>query len=195
MRRAGDCSHESRFKNGPWPREYSGAIVFRLHVLEIFVPALAKTSGGHYRIGASLPGEIQFGTGRKIRGFAPEAMEQMLRYRWPGNVRELKNVVERAVVLARGEFIEVEDLTLSKLSTAGDTAEVVPNSAGVFETMSLEELERRHIMATLNATSWNKSQTARILGIERSDVGPQNRSLRIGREFAATGESGAANVM
>ena len=67
-------------------------------------------------------------TGRKIRGFTPEAMEQMLRYRWPGNVRELKNVVERAVVLARGEIIELEDLTLSKLSTAGDTADVVPSA-------------------------------------------------------------------
>jgi Nif-specific regulatory protein len=82
----------------------------------------------------------------------------------------LKNVVERAVVLTRGESIEMEDLTLSKLSTAGDTAEVVPNPAGVFEPMSLEELERRHILATLNATNWNKSQTARILGIERSTL-------------------------
>ena len=53
----------------------------------------------------------------------------MLRYRWPGNVRELKNVIERAVVLARGELIELEDLTLSKLATAGDTADVVPSAA------------------------------------------------------------------
>ncbi len=94
----------------------------------------------------------------------------MLRYRWPGNVRELKNVVERAVVLARGETIEMEDLALSKLQTAGDTAEIVPSSSNSFEPMSLEELERRHILATLNATSWNKSQTARILGIERSTL-------------------------
>ena len=109
-------------------------------------------------------------TGRKIRGFGSDAMEQMLRYRWPGNVRELKNVMERAVVLARGESIEMEDLALSKLQTAGDTAEIVPSSANAFEPMSLEELERRHILATLNATSWNKSQTARILGIERSTL-------------------------
>src|SRR5262249_57752333 len=87
-------------------------------------------------------------TGRKIRGFSPEAMDQMLRYRWPGNVRELKNVVERAVVLARGEFIEIDDLTLSKLSTAGDTADAVPSAANVFEPLSLEELERRHILST-----------------------------------------------
>ena len=81
-------------------------------------------------------------TGRRLRGFAPDAKEQMLAYRWPGNVRELKNVVERAVVLARGDYIEVEDLTLTKLSTAGDTADVAPPS--VFEAVSLDEIERRH---------------------------------------------------
>ena len=62
-------------------------------------------------------------------------------------------------------------MTLSKLSTAGDTAEIVAIvGRTAFEPMSLEELERRHILATLNATSWNKSQTARILGIERSTL-------------------------
>jgi transcriptional regulator with GAF, ATPase, and Fis domain len=145
-------------------------LFFRLHVLEVFVPALRKRPEDITELAHHFLLKFNSETGRKIRGFAPEAMEQMLRYRWPGNVRELKNVVERAVVLARGETIEVEDLTLSKLSTAGDTAEVVPNSAGVFEPMSLEELERRHILATLNATSWNKSQTARILEIERSTL-------------------------
>ena len=74
------------------------------------------------------------------------------------------------MVLARGEFIDVEDLTLSKLSTAGDTAEVSQGGPNMFEPMSLEELERRHIMATLTATGWNKSQTSRILGIERSTL-------------------------
>jgi transcriptional regulator with GAF, ATPase, and Fis domain len=145
-------------------------LFFRLHVLEIFVPALRKRPEDITELAHHFLLKFNAETGRKIRGFAPEAMEQMLHYRWPGNVRELKNVVERAVVLSRAETIEVEDLTLSKLSTAGDTAEVVPNSAGVFEPMSLDELERRHILATLNATNWNKSQTARILGIERSTL-------------------------
>jgi Nif-specific regulatory protein len=145
-------------------------LFFRLHVLEIFVPALRKRPEDITELAHHFLQKFNVETGRKIRGFAPEAMDQMLRYRWPGNVRELKNVIERAVVLARAEFIEVDDLTLSKLSTAGDTADVVAASANAFEPMSLEELERRHILATLNATSWNKSQTSRILGIERSTL-------------------------
>ena len=145
-------------------------LFFRLHVLEIFVPALRKRPEDITELAHHFLQKFNVETGRKIRGFAPEAMDQMLRYRWPGNVRELKNVIERAVVLARAEFIEMDDLTLSKLSTAGDTADVVAASANIFEPMSLEELERRHILATLNATSWNKSQTSRILGIERSTL-------------------------
>ncbi|HEV3024440.1 MAG TPA: hypothetical protein VGX76_18315 [Pirellulales bacterium] len=50
-------------------------------------------------------------TGRRLRGLTPRAMEQMVRYRRPCNVRELKNVVERAIVLAEDEFIDVQDLS------------------------------------------------------------------------------------
>jgi Nif-specific regulatory protein len=164
-------------------------LFFRLHVLEIFVPALRKRPEDITELAHHFLLKFNAETGRKIRGFSPEAMEQMLRYRWPGNVRELKNVVERAVVLARGECIEVEDLTLSKLSTAGDTAEVVPNPAGVFEPMSLDELERRHILATLNATNWNKSQTARILEIERSTLDRKIDRYELDTNFPQRGRS------
>jgi DNA-binding NtrC family response regulator len=145
-------------------------LYFRLHVLEIFVPALRKRPEDISELSHHFLLKFNSETGRKIRGFTVEAMEQMLRYRWPGNVRELKNVIERAVVLSRAEQIDVEDLTLSKLSTAGDTAEISPAAANEFEPVSLEELERRHILATLNSTGWNKSQTSRILGIERSTL-------------------------
>jgi transcriptional regulator with GAF, ATPase, and Fis domain len=145
-------------------------LFFRLHVLEIFVPALRKRPEDIAELAHHFLLRYNAETGRKIRGFSTDAMELMLRYRWPGNVRELKNVIERAVVLARGEMIELEDLALSKLQTAGDTADVVPSAGNAFEPMSLEELERRQILATLTATSWNKSQTARILGIERSTL-------------------------
>ncbi len=55
------------------------------------------------------------------------AMEQMKRYRWPGNVREMKNVIERAIVLAEGVYIDQQDLMLSKLPTTGDTNDMPPS--------------------------------------------------------------------
>ena len=108
-------------------------------------------------------------TASKIQGFTPAAMEQMLRYRWPGNVRELKNVIERAVVLTRGQYIDHGDLTLSALKTAGDT-EVGMEPLSASEPTSLADMERLHILSTLQHTGWNKSRSANILGIERSTL-------------------------
>jgi transcriptional regulator with GAF, ATPase, and Fis domain len=144
-------------------------LYFRLHVLEIFVPALRKRPEDIPELAQYFFHKYNLETGRKLRGFTPRAMEQMVRYRWPGNVRELKNVVERAIVLATGDYIDQEDLMLSKLPTTGDTSEALP-SVAEFKPVSLAEMERRHILATLKATSWNKSQTAQLLGIERSTL-------------------------
>ena len=144
-------------------------LYFRLHVLEVFVPPLRKRPEDIPVLAQYFLQRFNAETGRRLRGYTTAAAEQMRQYRWPGNVRELKNVVERAVVLARGDVIDAEDLTLTKLATAGDTADVLPNPSS-FEPLSLDEVERRHILATLNATNWNKSQTAIILGIERSTL-------------------------
>jgi Nif-specific regulatory protein len=144
-------------------------LFFRLHVLEIVVPPLRKRPEDIPDLANHFLQKFNAETGRRIKGFTPRAMEQIRSYRWPGNVRELKNVVERAVVLTRGEFIDLEDLTLSRLATAGDTGEVVATPRQ-YQPMSLEDVERRHILATLAATGWNKSQAAAILGIERSTL-------------------------
>ncbi|HEV3137138.1 MAG TPA: sigma 54-interacting transcriptional regulator [Pirellulales bacterium] len=144
-------------------------LYFRLRVLEVVVPALRKRVEDIPELAHYFLQRFNSETGRKLRGFTPQAMELMRKYRWPGNVRELKNVVERAVVLARGEFIEHDDLTLSQISTAGDTGDFVPAQAQ-FRPASLADIERQHILATLVSTNWNKSQTSALLGIERSTL-------------------------
>jgi Nif-specific regulatory protein len=144
-------------------------LYFRLRVVEMFVPPLRKRPEDILELANYFLDRYIAETGRKIRGFTPEALHVMQRYRWPGNVRELKNVIERAVVLARAEFIEPDDLNLSSIATIGDSADVAtPKST--FEPLSLDEIERRHIHATLRATGWNKSRTASILGVERSTL-------------------------
>src|SRR4029077_19327831 len=81
-------------------------LYFRLHVLEIFVPALRKRPEDIPELAHYFFHKYNLETGRRLRGFTPRAMEQMVRYRWPGNVRELKNVVERAIVLAAGDHVD-----------------------------------------------------------------------------------------
>ncbi|MEX0586008.1 MAG: sigma-54-dependent Fis family transcriptional regulator, partial [Pirellulales bacterium] len=154
-------------------------LYFRLRVVEIVVPSLRKRTEDIPVLATHFLQKYVEETGRKLLGFTPEAMDQMLRYRWPGNVRELKNVVERAVVLSRGPYIDRIDLLLSNIATAGDTADV--SAAGRFEPVSLEDVERRHIHATLQATNWNKSQTAQILGIERSTLDRKIRRYELDR--------------
>lgn len=146
-------------------------LYFRLHVLEIVVPGLRKRPEDIPQLAEYFLRKFNDETGRKLQGYTPRAMEELLRYRWPGNVREMKNVIERAVVLARGEFVDHDDLVLSRLNTAGDT-EVGMEApvGGGFEAVSLADVERVHILRTLNATAWNKSRTAQILGIERSTL-------------------------
>jgi transcriptional regulator with GAF, ATPase, and Fis domain len=146
-------------------------LYFRLHVLEIVVPALRKRPEDIPVLAEYFLRRYVAETGNKIKGFTPRAMEELLRYRWPGNVREMKNVIERAVVLTRGEYIDAGDLLLSQLKTAGDTETGLSDGrAAPAEPRSLADMERQHILATLSITGWNKSRAATILGIERSTL-------------------------
>jgi Nif-specific regulatory protein len=144
-------------------------LFFRLRVLEIIVPALRKRPEDIPLLADSFLQRFNNETGRKIKGFTPEAKAKLLVYQWPGNVRELKNVIERAVVLCRGQEIDESDLLLTKLSTAGDSDITAPGN-GPFVPLSLDDIERRHILDTLKHTNWNKSKTAAMLGIERSTL-------------------------
>jgi len=145
-------------------------LFFRLHVVQIDVPPLRHRPEDIQILADFFLQKYNAETGRKIKGYTPHVRHQMQRYRWPGNVRELKNVVERAVVLAQGEMIEMEDLTLTKLSTASESQFDLGTLVEEYRPMSLEEVECRHIEQTLASTAWNKSKAASILGVERSTL-------------------------
>jgi Nif-specific regulatory protein len=140
-------------------------------VLEIIVPALRKRPEDIPELAEHFLNRFVTETGSKIKGFTPRAMEELLRYRWPGNIRELKNVIERAVVLTRSQYIDHDDLVLTRLRTAGDTDSGISDGEDArAEPASLADIERQHILETLNQTGWNKSRAAIILGIERSTL-------------------------
>ncbi len=143
-------------------------LFFRLQVVEIRVPPLRERKSDVPILAEHFLRRFVRETGRKIRGFTPAALRKMEDYNWPGNVRELRNVVERAVALNTGPYLDAEDIWLSSLEMPA-----APPAMGVpaeFRPMSLEEIEKEHILKTLNHTDWNKSQAARILNIERSTL-------------------------
>lgn len=141
-------------------------LFFRLQVVEIEVPPLRDRRGDIPLLAEHFLGRFVKETGRKITDFTPEATQKLLAYHWPGNVRELRNVIERAVALGSGPTLDASDIWLSSLESAGP-----PVAAGAaYEPITLDELEKRHILQTLQHTNWNKSQTALILQIERSTL-------------------------
>ena len=147
-------------------------LFFRLHVIQIDVPPLRRRPEDVLELANYFLQKYNVATGRKITGFSPQALTLLSRYRWPGNVRELKNVIERAVVLAREDIIQVDEILLSNLNTASESQMDFQGIVGErpYQPISLAEVEAKHIEATLAETGWNKSRSASILGIERSTL-------------------------
>jgi transcriptional regulator with GAF, ATPase, and Fis domain len=153
---------EQIIKEGKFRRD----LFYRLQVVEIHVPPLRDRRTDVPMLAEHFLKRFTRETGRKIRGFTAAALQKMEQYDWPGNVRELRNVIERAVALSHGSQLDTSDILLStwELPAAGN----VPQE--VFDAISLEELEKKHIQRTLEHTQWNKSQAAAILQIERSTL-------------------------
>jgi two-component system response regulator HydG len=97
---------------------------------------------------------------KEIKGFVRRALDLLMDYRWPGNVRELENAIERAVVLARGEVLDVADFPAHMVGQAA-TGGQITFSIGT----PLEEMERRMIRETLRHTDGDKRLAAQLLGI------------------------------
>jgi transcriptional regulator with GAF, ATPase, and Fis domain len=154
-------------------------LFYRLQVVEIRVPPLRERLSDVPVIADHFLKKFVRETARKIRGFTPAAMQKMETYNWPGNVRELRNVVERAVALGRGNTIDANDIWLSSLELGVSSPEREPTG---FEPISLEELEKRHILKTLEHTDWNKSQAATILQIERSTLDRKIKAYQLKKD-------------
>jgi Nif-specific regulatory protein len=155
-------------------------LFFRLQVVEIRVPPLRERKDDVALLADHFLQRFVRETGRKIRGFTSAAKEKMRGYDWPGNVRELRNVVERAVALGSGPLLDSGDIWLSSLDLPGQAgAEGAPRS---YEPLSLEDVEKQHILETLNYTNWNKSQAAGILRIERSTLDRKIERYKFRRE-------------
>jgi DNA-binding NtrC family response regulator len=98
-------------------------------------------------------------THRRVDRISREAMDEMMLYDWPGNVRELQNAIERAVVVSKNRQIAPEDLPI--LCRAPEAAA---------SRHSLEQMEKAHILQTLNEHEWNIARSARVLEIDRSTL-------------------------
>jgi DNA-binding NtrC family response regulator len=103
-----------------------------------------------------------------VRGFHPDTLDCLKRYRGPGNVRELENAIERAVSLSHGPLLTPDDLP-EQIRQASTVSEQKPDTPEAIESvyLTLEEVEKRHLIRVLKETKGNKVKAAKILGIDR----------------------------
>ena len=161
-------------------------LFFRLNVVQLEVPPLRKRPEDVIELAEYFLHKFGADTGRRVTGLSSDAMLKLKTYRWPGNVRELRNVVERAVLLARDELVEADELLLSNLMTSSESQMDFSPVAQNYRPEPLTEVERRHILNTLIATGWNKSKTAQILGIERSTLDRKIRRYELAKHRPAS---------
>jgi transcriptional regulator with GAF, ATPase, and Fis domain len=157
-------------------------LFYRLSVFPIKLPSLRERPEDIHPLVIHFIEHYKQKTGRFISGISKDALQALITYEWAGNVRELENAIERAVIIASGRQIELEDLpeAISKIALeARDRIKVERARAAsegrttTFEVTvpsSMEEIERQAIEATLDYTEGDKSHAARALGIGRKTL-------------------------
>jgi DNA-binding NtrC family response regulator len=134
-------------------------LYYRLKVVELHVPPLRERRDDILPLARVLLADAAVRMSRDITGLVPRAADQLLRYEWPGNVRELENAMERAVALARGRRVGLDDLP-EEIRQAFPTPLV-----GEGKVQPLSEVEKEYILAVLELNGGNQTRTAEQLRI------------------------------
>ena len=151
-------------------------LYYRINVIAICVPPLRERVDDIPLLVHTFMAEFNERNGRSVHAIAPDAIRLLQRYSWPGNIRELRNVIERAVILSPGEFIEAAHLPADLSGPPPPSVQ----SAGLTAGMTVEEAERKLIELTLAHTNDNKTRAAEILGVTVKTL--HNKLKRFRRE-------------
>lgn len=141
-------------------------LFYRVSVIPVRIPPLRERKIDIPPLAQLFLGRFTRRHGKEIKGFTPRALAGMLSHDWPGNVRELMNVIERAVILTRNEYLDVEDLP----GIAGVEPTETMAGPGARSGITLREMERILVEKTLADTGGNRTHAARILGITRKTL-------------------------
>ena len=158
-------------------------LYYRLSVFPIKLPSLRERIEDIHPLVFHFLERYKEKTGRFVSGISKEAMRALVNYEWPGNVRELENAIERAVIIASGRQIEMDDLPEAiiqafvrgrrlKLGTNGlrRRAKAARSASNIELPASMDEIEKMVIDATLDYTEGDKSRASRLLNIGRKTL-------------------------
>lgn len=146
-------------------------LFYRLNVFPLQVPALRERKADITLLVTFFLSRYAKRLGKQIQGVSKDTMDRLTRYAWPGNIRELQNLIERAIVVAEGPVIRIDDSMLG--------IEASSDSAGV---QALEDVERAHILRALAETNWvihGRHGAASMLSINPSTLRSRIEKLGI----------------
>ena len=149
-------------------------LYYRLNVFAIELPPLRQRKEDLSLLIQFFLAEFNARNGKSVSAVDPAAMRMLEQYTWPGNVRELRNVIERAVIISAGEFIEPKHFPPLVI----DSPDVVKPTISLQPGTTVEEAEERLILMTLEHTRDNKTRAAEILGISLKTLHNKLNKLR-----------------
>jgi DNA-binding NtrC family response regulator len=150
--------------------EFRQDLYYRINVITLVQPPLRDRIGDIPLLLDHYLAEFRKQTDKPVTGFHEQAVHMLQRYHWPGNVRELVNVVERAIVLTKRNFVGVEDLP-EGVRRAAATPEALQVRGSVANLKAaLANPERQIIVDALENNGWNRQNTAEMLGINRTTL-------------------------
>jgi DNA-binding NtrC family response regulator len=152
-------------------------LYYRINVINIELPPLRDRRSDVVLLAQKFLEQLREDTNRKVTGFDDDALAALEVYTWPGNIRELQNVVERAVLLGKGDLVTTADLPRE---IAG--AKSIRSARAGHRTLkeALEEPERQIILEVLESHNWNRNSTADALGVNRTTL--YKKMKRLGLE-------------
>jgi len=153
-------------------------LYYRLNVIPIHIPPLRERKEDIPLLALHFLKKYAVENGKHLNDFSPEAMELLLKYDWPGNVRELENAVERAVIVAAGSLVHLENLTVE----GGVTVRGVSEFTSISGSATLEEVEKAHILKVLKANDLNVKKCSDILGIDRTTLYKRMKEYGVAKE-------------
>ncbi|QTA80295.1 Two component system response regulator, sigma54-specific [Desulfonema limicola] len=162
-------------------------LFYRLNVVALKIPALRERMDDIPLLANHFTKKYAEKNRKQVKGITPFAMDMLLKYHWPGNVRELENAMERAVILLPGEYISEKELPLSITQSYAqehgiETLEnkFIQHSLSAQMPKSLEDIEKQAILTALETAGGNKSEAARILGINRKTLHKKLKNYEAG---------------
>jgi transcriptional regulator with GAF, ATPase, and Fis domain len=181
---ATNCDLAEEVRQGRFRRD----LYYRLNVFPITVPTLRERRTDIPLLAQHLVGRYARALRKKIDSIPDDVMRVFETYDWPGNVRELQNVIQRAMILSSGPVLSIREAWLP-----------TPEPAPIGDSATLQEVDRRHILAVLEKAGWQiegPRGAARVLGMKPSTLRSRMAKLgiaRIGRRDAASSAGHPSN--